>query len=606
MEETSSYHEELLTELLARVFGDLDAAAMSLLREHLRWVAIAGGQTLMAEGEPGDSMYISVSGRLRAYVRQDDGTQRMVREMSRGQVIGEMSLITDEPRSATVVAIRDSVLVRLDKAQFTRLVAASSQVAVALARQIIVRLKTEHQVTAYAAPVTVGLMPITAGIGTATFAARLAAQLERFGKVCVLDGALMRAPDGAAEEAIDTHRRVSLALDQFEASHQFVLLCADAAPTPWTQLCSRHCDELLLLADATEPAVLHPVEQQCLMLRPPRTEACEILLLLHDEKLHCPSGTAAWLARRPVADHVHLRPTLDRDMARLARLLSRHAVGLVLAGGGARGFAHLGVLQALEEAGIEVDCVGGTSMGATMALLAASDQPVARLMAVVRGAFKTNPTGDFNLLPMVSLIRGLRLRGILRRTTEELFGADIDIEDLWKNYYCVATNYSQAREEVLRSGNAQAAVLASTAIPGALPPVVRDGDLLCDGGSFNNFPVDIMRTRRGVGRVIGVDLSAHKSRRLEFTEVPGPWTLLLDRLRPRTSRRYRLPTLATYLLNVTIIYSQARQRTAARLMDVHIKPPLERVGLLQWNRMDAIAQQGYDHAKEVLAALPAP
>jgi NTE family protein len=101
---------------------------------------VVGGQTLMEQGQAGDSMYLSVSGRLRAYVRQDDGTQRVVREMSRAQVIGEMSLYTDEPRSATVVAIRDSVLVRLHEAHFDQLLARSAAVSVALTRQIIQRL----------------------------------------------------------------------------------------------------------------------------------------------------------------------------------------------------------------------------------------------------------------------------------------------------------------------------------------------------------------------------------------------------------------------------------------------------------------------------------
>jgi len=164
MNEATDRHDRLLTQLLLAYFGELEPGALDLLRTHLRWVELAGGQTLMQQGEAGDSMYLTVSGRLRAYVQQDDGRQRMVREMGRGQVVGEMSLYTDEPRSATVVAIRDSVLVRLDKEAFDRLIAASSQVAVALTRQIIQRLKTEHQTAAYAAPITVGLMPVTAGV----------------------------------------------------------------------------------------------------------------------------------------------------------------------------------------------------------------------------------------------------------------------------------------------------------------------------------------------------------------------------------------------------------------------------------------------------------
>jgi NTE family protein len=419
------YHDRLLANLLSRVFGTLDADALALLRDHLRWVAIAGGQTLMAEGEPGDSMYLSVSGRLRAYVKGDNGTPRMVREMSRGQVIGEMSLFTGEPRSASVVAIRDSVLVRLDKEAFDRLIAASSQVSVALTRQIIQRLKTEHQTAAYAAPVTVGLMPVTAGVDGPALARALAAQLERFGRVALVDAGAMRGPEGEAGE--DAHRRVSLALDELESRHSFVLLLADAQPSPWTHLCSRHCDELLLLADATQPAVVSEVERQCLVNRPPRTEASEILVLLHDAALQCPSGTHAWLGRRAVADHVHIRPTLERDIA-------RQAVGLVLAGGGARGFAHVGVMKALDEAGIEVDLVGGTSMGAVMALMPASDQPFERCAQVMRRGFAVNPTGDYSLLPLVSLIRGQRLRAILKRGIDELLGGPRNVEDLWKNF----------------------------------------------------------------------------------------------------------------------------------------------------------------------------
>jgi NTE family protein len=602
----SDDQEQLLSRLLAEAFGALDAHALALLREHLHWVALAGGQTLMAEGEPGDSMYLSVSGRLRAYVKHDDGTPRMVREMARGQVIGEMSLITGEPRSATVVAIRDSVLVRLEKSAFDQLVGASPQVAMALTRQIIQRLKTEHQRAPYAAPVTVGLLPVSAGVDGAAFARDLAAQLARFGRVRVVGGALMAsaAGDDEREDNAALHRRVALQLDAIEAAHEFVLLLADATPTPWTHLCSRHCDELLLLADATQPPVVHASEQQCLVQRPPRTEAAQILVLLHDAALLCPSGTRAWLDRRPVTEHLHLRPALARDMARLARLLSRNAIGLVLGGGGARGFAHLGVLRALQEQGIEIDCVGGTSIGAVMAWTVALDQPVAQLMPLIERSFARNPTGDFNLIPFVSLFAGRRLRGVLRGALQQLLGPQGEatvIEDLWKTFFCVASNYSQAREEVLRSGNLEAATLASIAIPGALPPVVRDGDLLCDGGTFNNYPADVMRAQRGIGCVIGVDLSARKPRRVEIDAVPSTWTLLRDRLHPRASRRYKLPALASILMNATILYSESRRDIAARLTDVHFKPPLERVGLMQWHRLKDIERQGFEHAQQVLA-----
>ncbi|MCY7314835.1 MAG: patatin-like phospholipase family protein [Rubrivivax sp.] len=205
----------------------------------------------------------------------------------------------------------------------------------------------------------------------------------------------------------------------------------------------------------------------------------------------------------------------------------------------------------------------------------------------------------------MSLIAGRRLRRVVAQAGAELFECTPDIEDLWKTFYCVASNYSQATEQVLRSGPLQPALQASMAIPGALPPVPIDGDLLCDGGTFNNFPVDVMRAERGVGRVIGVDLSVRRPRRIDLDEVPSWWALLQDRLRPRTRRRYRLPTLMAYLMNVTVLYSTSRQRQAQKMTDLHFNPPLERVGMLQWNKFDSIVEQGRSHARAVLAAMSA-
>jgi NTE family protein len=599
-------HDALLTQHLHSFLGEIEPAALALLRERLTWVEVPGGQTLMDQGAPGDSMYISISGRLRAYVNDEDGLPRMVREMGRGQAIGEMSMYTDEPRSATVVAIRDSVLVRLAKEHFAELLASSSRVSMALTQQIIRRLQTQASRNPVPLPVTITLLPISQGIDLRGFADKLAAALSSKGRVIVVDSTALDAALGEAGAAngratdAELNRRISLHLDHIESKHEFVLLVGADTPSEWTRRCCRHGDELLLLADATQPPSLHPIEVDWLAHRPPHAEAAEILVLLHPADTRCPRGTREWLARRPVTEHVHVRPALDRDIERLARIESRSAVGLVLAGGGARGFAHLGVFRALQERGIEIDFVGGTSIGAVMGALVACDQPLARTLEITRRAFASNPTGDFNWLPLISLISGTRLRRVVGQATSELLGFAADIEDLWKNFYCIATNYSQAREQRLAHGPLDKALVASTAIPGALPPAIANGDLLCDGGTFNNFPVDEMRKLRGVGTVIGVDLSTKKPRRMEFDEVPSTWALLRDRLRPRAKRLYKLPSLAAYLMNVTILYSVSRQRHAQLQTDLYFNPSLDRVGLLEWKRFDHIVMQGYAHALDVL------
>ena len=606
---------QLLTEHLRSFLPGIEPEALELLRAQLEWVEVPGGSTLMAQGEPGESMYLTVSGRLRAYVRSDDGSigpQRRVADMGRGQVIGEISLFTDAPRAATVVAVRDSVLVRLTKDVFKTLLASSAQVSIALTRQIIQRLQTgtAAHTAAQERPVAMGLLPVSSGVDLQGFGQSLARQLGTIGRVRVVDSATVDAelhePGIAQREGADAtaNRRIAMLLDEIEARNDFVLLLADPEPTPWTRRVSRHCDELLLLADAQAEPAIHPIEENCLLRRAPLAEAAEILVLLHPEGTQCPRGTQQWLDRRPVSDHVHVRPTLDRDMARLARIQSRTAVGLVLAGGGARGFAHLGIYRALQEEGVEIDCVGGTSIGSVMAAYVASDRPLATVMANAREAFRTNPTGDWSLLPLMSLIKGRRLRHILHEAVGSLVGFPAQVEDLWKNYYCVATNYSRASEQVVRRGSLVKSLLASISIPGALPPVVHEGDLLCDGGTFNNFPVDVMRSSmRGVGTVIGVDLNFRKPRRIELDDIPTSWALLRDKLRPRAQRRYKLPSLASYLMQVTILYSMSRQRQSQQLTDLYFNPPMDRVGMLQWNRFEQIVQQGYAHGIQVLDGL---
>jgi NTE family protein len=597
----------LLRRHLEAMLGDGSPSLVDDLLARLRVVEVAGGHTLVHEGDRGDSMYVVVSGRLRAFVACPDGGHRSVGDAIRGQWVGERSLVTGTPRSATVVALRDSVLACLDRTDFVRLAERHPALPMALARHVVAR----HPVDASAPgplhrPTTMALLPITTGVDALEFAHRLAAALAPMGRAAVvgagrLDHDLGQTGVSRADAAdIETKRRMALRLDAIEAEHDFVLLVGDASPTPWTHRCARHADEVLLLADATRGPALHPTEVECLMSRPPLARPSEVLVLLHPAGRRSPRGTRAWLARRPVADHVHIRPDLARDMARLARLQSRTAIGLVLAGGGARGFAHLGVYRALRERGVEVDCVGGTSIGAVMATYVASDQPYDVVEANARRAFATDPTGDVSWLPLLSLAKGRRLRATLRDAVSALVGFEADVEDLWKNHYSVATNFTQAREQVIRSGDLVRALLASISIPGALPPVAHGGELLCDGGSFNNFPVDVMRGLRGIGHVIGVDLDRIEPCRVEGDELPGRWALLRDRLRPRRRRRFRLPWLAAYLRQVTILYSTSRQRQAQRMTDLCFNPPLERVGLMAWHRFDRIAEQGYRHACEHL------
>lgn len=607
-----AFHDRLLHAQLAALLESHDAELIERLMTQLRWVEVSGGQVLMAQGDAGDSMYLVVSGRLHAYVRAEDGSERLVSEIGRGQIVGEMSLYTGEPRAATVVAIRDSVLVRLDKPAFDALITTNAQVSIALARHIIQRLKGDQTRRAQQNPVAMALVPITAGVDAAAFARELERHLVALGGIRVRSVTQVThetvvtrlADDSAGQDERARQRRLALLLDEFEADHDIVLLVASPTANEWTQRCCRHADEVLLLADAAQAPAIHETEHRFLAgdgpQGPAQHAAGQVLVLLHPPHGMRAVNTRAWLARRPVADHVHIRQGVGSDMARLARLQSRRGVGLVLAGGGARGFAHLGVLRALAEAGMPIDVVGGTSIGAVMGTYAASLRDEATILANVERAFAVNPTGDVNWVPALSLIKGRRLAQTIERALIDLVGGDAQIEDLWLNFFCVATSFSHAAERVLDQGPLHRALMASIAIPGALPPVLANGELLCDGGTFNNFPVDVMRRRRGIGRVIGVDLSANQPTRIEGDALPDSWALWRDRLRPHASRQWHLPSLTTYLMNVTTLYSASRQRIGHQACDLYFNPPVSHVGMLQWRRLREIVQLGYDHARQTL------
>jgi len=603
-EELLDAHHGMLIDGLTTVFGPFDPDMLRHVLPRVEWIELGGGEVLFRQEEHDESLFFVVSGRLRASCIDATGARSVLGEIARGETVGEMAFFTGEPRTATVMAIRDSVLARFSKAVFRELLLAYPLVSLNMTRQVIERFKRVNSgrkpVTK---PVIIGVLGITRNIDLPEFARQLAQHLMRHGATTVMTS--QRADEqlgepGAVQASrtdVVRSRRVTVWLDKIEARHDFVVFVADRERTEWTQRCIRHCDELLLVADADQSPDLHPNEAG-LHIVDDEDEAQQRLVLLHPDDRRSPTGTGRWLGLRRLSGHVHVRRGLTRDWQRLARVVSRNTVGLVLSGGGARGFAHLGVLRALEEAGIVFDLVAGTSIGAVMAAYAGMDMPARAVIDAARFAFRESPTGDYNMVPLISLISGQRLRRIIDSAVVNSRGQHIDIEDLWKTYFCITSNYSAAREVVHTRGPLAKSIRASVSIPGALPPVMLGGELHIDGGTFNNFPTDVM-DRRGAARIIGVDLLRDRGLHYEMDEVPGALELMRDRLRG-SARRYRLPSLTTLLLNTSMMYSYARQQESQSLVDLHFSPGVTMFGMLDWSKFDRIVEAGYRHGLEQL------
>jgi lysophospholipid hydrolase len=226
-----------------------------------------------------------------------------------------------------------------------------------------------------------------------------------------------------------------------------------------------------------------------------------------------------WLKERQPSCCHNVRIGNQSDLERLARLLSGSAIALVLGGGGARGFAHVGVLRALAEAGVPIDMIGGTSQGAFVGALYAMsldvDEVVRRCTAWAAEMSKKWKLAADLTFPFTSWLSGAGFNWELGKVlggfslTESRSRADVQIEDLWTPYFCVSANLCRNRVEVHTRGALWRYVRASMTLASFLPPIYdrETGDLLVDGGYVNNLPADVMR---GLGAhiVITVDVAS--------------------------------------------------------------------------------------------------
>jgi NTE family protein len=283
---------------------------------------------------------------------------------------------------------------------------------------------------------------------------------------------------------------------------------------------------------------------------------------------------------------------------RCARLLVGLGVGLLLGGGGARTFAHIGVLRAMQEAGIEIDAIGGVSGGAIIGAQIAAGVSPSEIKARSREEFiRRGSLLDFTV-PVVSLIRGQRFANMLTR----LFAGSL-IEDLPMRFFCLSANLSRATMRVHDRGLIWRAVGASISIPGIGPPTCENGDLLIDGSVLTNLPVEVMR-EICQGRVVAVDVSTDKDLSVDqsWTDFPSPARLLAAR--PWRRRGIRIPNILEILFRGAMLGSIAGERDVAEKVEFYLRPPLRGIGLLDFKTLDQVEASAYEYTQVALESWP--
>uniref|UniRef100_A0A8B9LUY7 PNPLA domain-containing protein n=1 Tax=Accipiter nisus TaxID=211598 RepID=A0A8B9LUY7_9AVES len=415
----------------------------------------------------------------------------------------------------------------------------------------------------------------------------------------------------AALDSIHEYRLTSW-LGQQEDIHRIVLYQADSTLTPWTQRCIRQADCILIVGLGDQEPTVGELER---MLENTAVRAQKQLVLLHKEDGPLPSRTVEWLNMRSwCSAHLHLHcprrvfskrslpkliemyervfqkpPDRHSDFSRLARVLTGNAIALVLGGGGARGCSQVGVIRALIEAGIPVDMIGGTSIGAFMSALYAEERSYnqmrikARQWAMVMNSvFKTILDLTY---PITSMFSGAAFNNSINNIFK-----DKQIEDLWIPYFTITTDITASAMRVHTDGSLWRYVRASMSLSGYMPPLCdpKDGHLLMDGGYINNLPADVARSM-GAKVVIAIDVGSRDETDLtNYGDCLSGWWLLWKRWNPLAEK--------VKVLNMAEIQTRLAYVCCVRQLEMvknsdyceYIRPPIDRYGTLDFGKFDEI------------------
>lgn len=555
----------------APLFAGLPSEQRETLAARTRSLRMQAGDWLFHSGEEGDGMYVVRTGRLRVV---DEPSGATVRELGRGDVVGELSLLSGEPRSASVRATRASELLFVERADFESALRDSPELALSLSRVLASQLRQSHARSSGARPrpTTVALFACGQIPSMQELAERLRAAMRAH-----LEAGLLGCEALPPSRGFEPAGVYGPLLDRAESQHDVVLLFGGdaSAPDEWGEFCLQQADRLLLVTSGDPPSAQLAARSEL--------RGCDVVGYGTGQG----SGALATWAQAldPIEWHLLMPETLQADIERLARRLCGCSVGVVLSGGGARAFSHIGVLEELLAAGVTIDRVAGVSMGAYVgALFAMGMDPDEIDARCFEEWVQRRPLSDFTL-PRHGLIRGMRAEAMLQRT----FG-EVAIEELPRSFVCGYAELRSGRLVLARSGQLWERVGFSVCVPVLTPPQVRGRELFVDGSLIDNLPVEAM-AEMGEGPVIAVDVKATFD-----TAEDGRFA------KQAAARPERVPGIAETLTRVLLLASSNTSEAARRHADLVIKPKAEGVGLLEFHEIDAARAAGRAAAREALEA----
>ena len=566
---TDSLPDSSLTRLFAREIAEGKAV----------WFSLPGGVPLYEAGEDADHFYLLRTGRLGAFRREEGREPQFLGVIRPGEPAGEMALVAGAPHSAPVAALRDSEVLALTRDEFFRSVETDPKVMTELARLMILRTRQSAGGGVMGEPQVFGFIGVGERLKIRPLVEDLAIRITRLGyQVTVVGHEAQQAPTEW--------------FSNVERDHDFVLYAAEADEPSWRALVSRQGDRLFRIADAASHP---PPVSDSSADEPLQSQQLVDLILVQSPTAAAPSGSAAWLDALRPARLFHLRRGYAPDADRIARVLTGQSVGLVLSGGGARAYAHVGAVRALHQHKVPIDFLGGASMGAIIAAGVAMGWDDEEMSRRVRSAFVDSSPLDDIAFPMIAMTHGMKVRERLAQHFD-----DRDIADLWLPFFCVSANLTTGAYYLHRRGKVREALRASISLPGILPPVTIGKDVLVDGAVVKNFPSDIMRSIQ-LGPIVGVDVS--RGRSIDADDVNSPpsvWRWLLS------GDWRRGPPIVSVLMRSATVWSGAEMALTREATDVLILPEVDNIEIRNWKAFEPAVETGYRAANEVLDKLVHP
>lgn len=593
-EATARLDRRHMLAFLERLLGHLDSDIIRDFEQAMEWITLRAGDILFDIGHDADAGYFLISGRLQEWGLDIDGEISLAREITRDEIVGETGLFRGASRATRVVAARDSRLVRLPVEQFLLLVnqhpVAFVPVLASLARRSPDHRQSQRQRTIS--------LCVTADIDSRLFSSQLVDSIGALGSIGHLWAARIDAMLGRPGVAQAKHRdpgdsRVTELVYESELEHTYLVCEGDRTASEWTLRTARQADHVVAVIDPNpDESAIDTVTR---FFGAASDQATKVVVVLHPIQTERPRETRELVRDWQPDQILHVRKGSTADLARVGRIMAGHASALVLGGGGARGYAHLGVYRAMLELGIPIDLIGGSSIGSPLGALMAMETPVDQITDVVHSHF--SGIVDYTI-PIVSLAKGERLTTII-----DGYMGSWDIEDLWRPFFCLSTNLTEAIEVVHDSDNLARAIRASVAIPGVFPPVPFGEDLHVDAGVLNNLPGDIMRRRHPTSTIIAVDVAPPRGPRAKgepALSVSG-WQALKSAASKSKNEHHGL---ATMLLRTMITASvRQRKRSVERGdVDLYLDLDLRGVSLLDFESAPQVAPLGYEAAMPRLEA----